>query len=144
LPGFIEIYNGIIDFFIRCFSVVFLTGVIPAFLIAGAINVFISPKIILKYFGAETNRALSYAVATTSGIVFSVCSCSAVPLYSSLRKRGAALGPSIAFLYSGPALDIPPLVLTFGLLGLNLGWGTLLGTFSVIREIGKCFISASR
>ena len=136
MPEIAEIYKGIIDFLITCFSVVFLTGLIPAFLVAGAINVFISPSVILKYFGAQTNRVLSYAIATTSGVVVPVCSCSVFPLYSSLRRRGAAFGPAIAFLYAGPALDIPPLMFAFGLLGSDLGWGALVGTVLIGMSIG--------
>ena len=72
MPGLGEFFSVIIEFLLRCFSANVLTGLIPAFLIAGAINVFIPPAVIFKYFGAKTNRVLSYAVATISGIVISV------------------------------------------------------------------------
>jgi uncharacterized protein len=72
MPDLSRFFNEIINFLLECFSANVLTGLIPAFLIAGAVNVFIPPAIIFKYFGAKTNRALSYAVATISGIVISV------------------------------------------------------------------------
>ena len=72
MPGPIEFLSGIYEFLVRCFSANVITGLIPAFLIAGAVNVFIPPAVIFKYFGAKTNRFLSYAVATISGVVISV------------------------------------------------------------------------
>ena len=72
VPGLGEFFSVIIEFLLRCFSANVLTGLIPAFLIAGAVNVFIPPAVIFKYFGAKTNRVLAYAVATISGIVISV------------------------------------------------------------------------
>ncbi len=72
MPNLGEFFSGIIEFLLRCFSANVLTGLIPAFLIAGAVNVFVPPAVIFKYFGAKTNRVLSYAVATISGIVISV------------------------------------------------------------------------
>lgn len=72
MPGLSEFFSGIFSFLLTCFSANVLTGLIPAFLIAGAVNVFIPPAVIFKYFGARTNRLLSYGVATISGIVISV------------------------------------------------------------------------
>ena len=72
MPDPIEFLRGIWEFLLTCFSANVLTGLIPAFLIAGAVNVFIPPAVIFRYFGAKTNRFLSYTVATFSGIVISV------------------------------------------------------------------------
>ena len=79
---------------------------LPAFFIAGVISVFVSQESVLRYFGANTKKWLSYSVASVSGTILAVCSCTILPLFSSIHKRGAGLGPAIAFLYSGPAINI--------------------------------------
>ncbi|MFO7929245.1 MAG: permease, partial [Candidatus Humimicrobiaceae bacterium] len=83
-----------------------LTCLVPAFFIAGAIAVFVSKGAVLKYFGAKAKKWLSYSVASVSGAILAVCSCTILPLFAGIRKRGAGLGPAIAFLYSGPAINI--------------------------------------
>ena len=75
---------------------------IPAFFIAGVIAVFINQTAVIKYFGASAQKYLSYAVASVSGTILAVCSCTILPLFSGIHKRGAGLGPATAFLYSGP------------------------------------------
>jgi len=95
------------------FSLNVLTGLVPAFLLAGALAVFVSQALVLKYLGAKTNKFVSYSIATVAGIVLSVCSCTAIPLFAGIRKRGAGLGPAIAFLCAAPALDILPIIYTF-------------------------------
>ncbi len=111
-----------------------LTCLIPAFFIAGAIAVFISKGSILKYFGANAKKWLSYSVASVSGAILAVCSCTILPLFASTRKRGAGLGPAIAFLFSGPAINILAIVYTARLLGFDLGIARALGAivFSVV------------
>lgn len=79
-----------------------LTCLVPAFFIAGAISVFVSQASVLKYFGAGANKILSYGVASFSGTVLSVCSCTVLPLFAGIYTRGAGIGPATAFLYSGP------------------------------------------
>ncbi|HQH41968.1 MAG TPA: permease, partial [Bacteroidales bacterium] len=79
---------------------------LPAFFIAGVISVFVSQEAVLKYFGANAKKWLSYTVASVSGAILAVCSCTILPLFSSIYKRGAGLGPAVAFLYSGPAIRI--------------------------------------
>jgi uncharacterized membrane protein YraQ (UPF0718 family) len=81
-------------------------SLVPAFLIAGAIYQFLDQNAVLKYLGAKTNKALAYFVASLSGSVLTVCSCTVLPLFSGIYKKGAGLGPAIAFLYSGPAINI--------------------------------------
>src|SRR4030042_579192 len=85
---------------------------LPAFFIAGVISVFISQAAVLKYFGAKAKKWVAYTVASVSGTILAVCSCTVLPLFSSIHKRGAGLGPAIAFLYSGPAINILAIILT--------------------------------
>lgn len=107
---------------------------VPAFFIAGVIAVFISQAAIIKYFGANTKKWLSYAVASVSGTILAVCSCTILPLFSGIHKRGAGLGPAIAFLYSGPAINILAIILTARILGLELGIARIIGAvlFSIV------------
>jgi len=107
---------------------------IPAFFIAGAIAVFVSQASVIKYFGAKANKFLSYTVAATSGTILAVCSCTILPLFMSIYKRGAGLGPAIAFLYSGPAINVLAIILTARILGPELGIARAAGAvaFSVI------------
>lgn len=107
---------------------------IPAFFIAGAITVFVSKISVIKYFGSKANKALSYGIASVSGTVLAVCSCTILPLFLSIYKRGAGLGPAIAFLYSGPAINVLAIILTSRILGWELGLARAIGAvlFSVI------------
>ncbi len=85
---------------------------IPAFFIAGAIACFVSQAAVMKYLGAGAKKVLAYGVASVSGSILAVCSCTVLPLFASIWKRGAGLGPAIAFLYSGPAINVLAIVLT--------------------------------
>ena len=85
---------------------------LPAFFIAGVIAVFVSQSSVLKYFGANAKKWLSYTVAAVSGGILAVCSCTILPLFTSIYKRGAGLGPAVAFLYSGPAISVLSIILT--------------------------------
>ncbi len=107
---------------------------LPAFFIAGVISVFVSQGSVLKYFGANAKKVLAYTVAAVSGTILAVCSCTILPLFSSIYKRGAGLGPAIAFLYSGPAINILAIILTARILGLEMGIARTVGAiaFSVI------------
>ena len=98
-----------------------LTCLIPAFFIAGAIGVFISQASVLKYFGPQAKRILSYAVASVSGTILAVCSCTVLPLFAGIYTRGAGIGPATAFLYSGPAINVLAIILTARILGWQLG-----------------------
>ncbi len=98
-----------------------LTCLIPAFFIAGAIAVFVSKQSVLKYFGSQTKKYISYPVAALSGTILAVCSCTILPLFTSIHKRGAGIGPASAFLFSGPAINILAIVLTAQVLGYNIG-----------------------
>jgi uncharacterized membrane protein YraQ (UPF0718 family) len=94
---------------------------IPALLIAGGIAVFVSKESVLKYFGPKANKFLSYSVASVSGAILSVCSCTIIPLFGGIYYRGAGLGPGVAFVYSGPAINILAIVLTARVLGWKMG-----------------------
>ena len=98
-----------------------LTCLIPAFFIAGAIAVFVSQAAVLKYFGATAKKILSYSVASISGSVLAVCSCTVLPLFAGIYTRGAGIGPATAFLYSGPAINVLAIVLTGRILGWQMG-----------------------
>ena len=98
-----------------------LLCLIPAFLIAGAIAAFIDKGAILRILGSKAKPLLAYSVATVSGAIMTVCSCTILPLFAGIRKRGAGLGPAITFLYAGPAINIPAILLTFNVLGYELG-----------------------
>lgn len=111
-----------------------LTCLVPAFFIAGAIAALLSTAAVLKYFGPQANKYLSYGVASVSGAILAVCSCTVLPLFAGIYKKGAGLGPAIAFLYSGPAINILAIVLTARAIGFKMGLARALGAvlFSLI------------
>ncbi|MGK9476421.1 permease [Melioribacter sp. OK-6-Me] len=119
-----------------------LLCLVPAFFIAGTIAVFVSQAAVVKYFGAKAKKWVAYLVASVSGTILAVCSCTILPLFSSIHKRGAGLGPAIAFLYSGPAINILAIILTARILGLELGIARVIGavSFSVIIGLIMSFI----
>ncbi|HET97513.1 MAG TPA: hypothetical protein ENN98_02195 [Desulfurivibrio alkaliphilus] len=98
-----------------------LLCLIPAFFIAGAIAVFVSQASVLKYLGAGANKVLAYGVASVSGTVLAVCSCTVLPLFAGIYRMGAGLGPAAAFLYAGPAINVLAIVLTARVLGAEMG-----------------------
>jgi uncharacterized membrane protein YraQ (UPF0718 family) len=110
---------------------------IPAFFIAGAISIFISKEAVIKYFGAKANKALAYGVASISGSILAVCSCTVLPMFAGIYTRGAGIGPATAFLYAGPAINVLAIILTARVLGYELGIARAVGAiaFSVIIGI---------
>jgi uncharacterized protein len=110
---------------------------LPAFYIAGVIAVFISHGAVMKYFGARAKKWLAYTVASVSGTILAVCSCTILPLFSSIHKRGAGLGPAIAFLYSGPAINILAIILTARILGFEMGVARIIGAVVFAVVIGS-------
>jgi uncharacterized protein len=118
-----------------------LTCLIPAFFIAGAISVFVSQASVLKYFGVKANKVLSYAVASVSGSILAVCSCTVLPLFAGIYTRGAGIGPATAFLYSGPAINILAITMTAQILGWKLGLARAIGAvlFAVITGLLMAF-----
>ena len=111
-----------------------LLCLIPAFFIAGAISVFVSQTTVMKYMGKGAKKPVAYTVAAVSGTLLAVCSCTVLPLFASIHKRGAGLGPACAFLYSGPAINVLAIILTARVLGLEMGVARAVGAigFSVI------------
>ena len=113
-----------------------LLCLVPAFFIAGAIGVFVRQNAVMKYFGPTANKFLSYSVASVSGAILAVCSCTVLPLFGGIYMRGAGLGPAIAFLYSGPAINVLAIVLTARVLGWQLGVARAVGAIVFSVAIG--------
>lgn len=113
-----------------------LLCLVPAFFIAGAIGVFVSQNAVMKYFGPRAPKWLSYSVASVSGTILAVCSCTVLPLFGGIYFRGAGLGPAIAFLYSGPAINVLAIVLTARVLGWQLGVARAVGAIAFSVVIG--------
>jgi uncharacterized protein len=118
---------------------------VPAFFIAGAISSFVSRASVMKYLGPGANRTLAYGVASVSGSILAVCSCTVLPLFAGIYRMGAGLGPATAFLYSGPAINVLAIVLTARVLGLGLGVARAVGAvaFSVLIGIAMHLIFRS-
>jgi len=115
---------------------------IPAFFIAGAISIFVSQGAVMKYLGPGAKKIVAYPVAAMSGTILAVCSCTVLPLFAGIHKRGAGLGPASAFLYSGPAINVLAIILTARVLGTELGVARAVGAilFSVVIGLGMHFV----
>ena len=111
-----------------------LLCLVPAFFIAGAVSVFVSQAAVMKYLGPKANKPLAYGVASVSGTILAVCSCTILPLFAGIYRMGAGLGPASAFLYSGPAINILAIVLTGAVLGPEMGLARAVGavTFAIV------------
>lgn len=111
-----------------------LLCLVPAFFIAGGISVFVSQDSVMKYFGPKAKKWVSYSVASVSGSILAVCSCTVLPIFTGIYMRGAGLGPATAFLYSGPAINILAIIITARVLGPELGIARVVGAvlFSVV------------
>jgi uncharacterized membrane protein YraQ (UPF0718 family) len=119
-----------------------LLCLVPAFFIAGAIAVFISQASVIKYLGGKAKKVVAYGVGAISGAILAVCSCTVLPLFAGIYKRGAGLGPAIAFLYSGPAINILAIILTGRILGIEFGLARALGAmvFAVVIGVAMQFL----
>ena len=119
-----------------------LLCLVPAFFIAGAIGVFVSQASVLKYLGPKANKVLAYGVASVSGTILAVCSCTVLPLFAGIYRMGAGLGPACAFLYSGPAINILAIIMTARILGPELGVARAVGAviFSVVVGLSMALI----
>jgi len=113
-----------------------LLCLVPAFFIAGAIAAFVNKGAVMKYLGPQAPKVVSYGVASVSGSVLAVCSCTVLPLFSGIWKRGAGIGPATAFLYSGPAINILAMILTARVLGWELGLARIIGAVLFAVVIG--------
>jgi hypothetical protein len=131
-------WNTLLDYL----SLHVLTCLIPALFIAGAISVFVSQASVLKYFGPKANKFVAYGVGAVSGTILAVCSCTVLPLFSGIYVAGAGLGPAIAFLYSGPAINVMAIVYSARLLGWDIGLARAIGavSFSVIIGLIMAYV----
>ena len=118
------------------FSLLRIMSLFIAFSISGAIVVFMSQAAVLKHMGPKAKKIKAYSVASVSGIILAVCSCSVLPMFASIRKKGAGLGPAIAFLFSGPALNVLALTLTFSDLGFDIALARVIGAIVLSFVIG--------
>lgn len=109
---------------------------VPAFFIAGAISVFVSQASVMKYLGPLANKFLAYSVASVSGTILAVCSCTVLPLFAGIYRMGAGIGPATAFLYSGPAINILAIVLSAKVLGWQIGLARAVGSIGFAYVIG--------
>jgi uncharacterized membrane protein YraQ (UPF0718 family) len=119
-----------------------LLCLIPAFFIAGAIAVFIRQEAVMRYLGAGARKVVAYSVASVSGTILAVCSCTILPLFAGIYRMGAGLGPATAFLYSGPAINVLAIVLTARVLGWQLGVARAVGAiaFSVVVGLAMALL----
>ncbi len=119
-----------------------VTCLVPAFFIAGGIAVFVSQASVIKYFGAQAKKVVAYGVASVSGSILAVCSCTVLPLFAGIYTRGAGIGPATAFLYSGPAVNVLAIILTARVLGWQLGLARAAGAvvFSVFIGLAMATI----
>jgi len=119
-----------------------LLCLVPAMFIAGAITVFLNQQAVMRYLGPEANRFTAYGVASVSGAILAVCSCTVLPIFKGIYKKGAGLGPAVAFLYSGPAINILAIVLSAKVFGWKLGTARAIGAiiFSVVIGLAMAFI----
>ncbi len=115
-----------------------LLCLVPALFIAGAIGVFVSQGAVLKYLGPKAKKWIAYLVASVSGSILAVCSCTILPLFAGIYRMGAGLGPASAFLYSGPAINVMAIILTARVLGLSLGIARAVGAVGLSIVIGLC------
>ncbi len=119
-----------------------LLCLVPALFIAGAITVFLNQQAVLRYLGPDANRVTAYGVASVSGTILAVCSCTVLPIFKGIYKKGAGLGPATAFLYSGPAINILAIVLSAKVFGWRLGLARAVGAvlFSVLIGLAMALI----
>ena len=113
-----------------------LLCLVPAFFIAGAITVFLNQQAVIRYLGPQAKKIVAYSVASVSGTILAVCSCTVLPLFKGIYKKGAGIGPAVAFLYSGPAINVLAIVLTAKVLGLRLGVARAVGAVLFAFVIG--------
>ena len=113
MSGFISVSDYLSAHVLAC--------LVPAFFIAGAIAVFVSKQSVIRYFSSNTKKIISYSIASISGTLLAVCSCTILPLFAGIYKRGAGIGPATTFLYSAPAINILAIIYTARVLGFDLG-----------------------
>jgi len=114
---------------------------LPAFFIAGAISALIPKETITRYLGPTARRWISYPMASMGGFVLAVCSCTIIPLFAGIWKRGAGLGPAITFLFVGPAINILAVAYTGAAIGMDIAIARIV--LSILFGIGIGLIMAA-
>lgn len=142
MAGFYDVVYGGVYALEDYLSAHVLACLIPAFFIAGGIAAYVSKGAVLKYFGAQAKKQVSYGVASVSGTVLAVCSCTVIPLFAGIYRQGAGLGPAVTFLFSGPAINLLAIVYTARLIGLELGIARAVAAvvFSIVLGLAMAFI----
>ena len=125
-------WNALVDY-LTLNRIIMLT---IAFFLSGAISQFMSQGAVMKYFGPKAKKSTSYLIASVSGSILAVCSCSVLPMFASIRKKGAGIGPAVTFLFAGPAINILAITFTFGLIGVDIGFVRVVGAVIVSLAIG--------
>jgi len=136
MSGLVEVLWAGLEQLREYLSAHVVTCLVPAFFIAGAIAAVVSKGTILKYFGSKVKKWISYSVASITGVILAVCSCTVLPMFAGIYKRGGGIGPATTFLYSGPAINLLAIVLTANVLGMGLGIARAVGAISMSIVIG--------
>lgn len=125
-------WQALVDYF----TLTRIISLIIAFFLSGAISQFMSQGAVMKYFGPNANKVMSYLVAAVSGAILAVCSCSVLPMFASIRKKGAGIGPAVTFLFSGPAINVLAIIFTFTLISVDIGFVRVTGAIVLSVIIG--------
>ena len=137
LEAYVETLGQAVDLFTCCiFTLNAFTIVLPAFLVAGALVVFVPSQSVMKYLGARANRIVSYGTAAISGNILTVCSCNVVPIFAGILRRGAGIGPAFCFVFAAPAIHIVNTVFTYQVIGLKLALWRLFTVPIIAAAVG--------
>ena len=117
-----------------------LLCLVPAFFIAGAMTALVPKETITRYLGKDAPKIVSYPMATVAGFVLAVCSCTILPLFAGIYKKGAGLGPAITFLFVGPAINILAVTYTGVAIGMDIAVARII--LSAVFGIGIGLIMA--
>jgi uncharacterized membrane protein YraQ (UPF0718 family) len=117
-----------------------LLCLLPAFYIAGAMTALIPKETVTRYLGRNTPKIISYPAAAAAGFLLAVCSCTVIPLFAGIYKKGAGIGPAITFLFVAPAVNILALSYTGTVIGMDLAIARLV--LSIAFGIGVGVIMA--
>ncbi|MGP8321536.1 MAG: permease [Methanosarcinaceae archaeon] len=121
-----------------------LMCLVPAFFLAGAVASLFSRESVLYYFGADAPKYISYSMASIGGVLLAVCSCTVLPLFAGIYKRGAGIGPASTFLFSAPAINLLAIVYTANILGFDIGAARALAAVIISIIIGLVMAAVFR
>jgi hypothetical protein len=130
--------NGLVNYL----SAHVLLCLVPAFFIAGALSTLFKKEAVTKYLGPDTPKYISYPVASAAGFLIAVCSCTILPLFAGIWKKGAGLGPAVTFLFTGPAINLLAITYTGSLIGWDIAAarGVLAILFGIVIGLLMGFI----